>query len=98
MTLTNILQCFSKRDQVSVFKIFIKISNLQIKFTEHYPPDLWDYNLNDKDPVEVSYGSEQKFYFKCARGLHPSYKRTPNSITCTSYNKKGALNCFICGS
>lgn len=34
--------------------------------------DLWDYDLNDKVPSEVSKCSKGKCYFKCRRGLHES--------------------------
>lgn len=34
--------------------------------------DLWDYELNDKKPNEIGYGSGRKIYFKCSNGLHES--------------------------
>lgn len=43
--------------------------------------DLWDYDKNDKSPYEIAYGSNQKFYFKCQRGLHESYLKTISDIT-----------------
>ena len=57
--------------------------------------ELWDYNLNEKKPEEVSYGSEQKYYFKCPRGLHPSHLTAPNWITC---NKNKKIICSMCES
>lgn len=34
---------------------------------------LWDYELNDVGPEEVSYGSNKKFWFKCLNENHPDY-------------------------
>lgn len=39
---------------------------------KEYLIDLWDYNLNTLLPSEVTYRSGEKFYFKCARGIHKS--------------------------
>ena len=36
--------------------------------------DLWDYDLNNCSPAEISYGTEQEFFFKCPNHLHPSTK------------------------
>ncbi len=36
--------------------------------------DLWDYPLNSCSPEEVSYGTEQEFFFKCPNHRHPSTK------------------------
>ena len=33
---------------------------------------LWDYELNNESPAEVSYCSTKKFYFKCPSGRHDS--------------------------
>lgn len=38
--------------------------------------DLWDYELNNIPPSEVSFGSEQQYWFKCPRGLHESLLRS----------------------
>lgn len=43
--------------------------------------DLWDYELNDKKPSEISCGSGKKFYFRCRRGLHESELTIINSYT-----------------
>lgn len=42
--------------------------------------DLWDYELNDVGPQDVAYKSSQKYWFKCARGLHHSELKIPSSI------------------
>ena len=42
--------------------------------------DLWDYELNNKIPSEVSFGSEDGYWFKCPRGLHQSLFRKIDSV------------------
>jgi len=32
----------------------------------------WDYELNDKKPSEITYGTHKKYYFKCPREIHDS--------------------------
>lgn len=34
--------------------------------------ELWDYELNDKLPSEISYCHTKKIYFKCSKGRHES--------------------------
>lgn len=34
--------------------------------------DRWDYELNEKQPSDVSYKSNKKYWFKCPRGIHDS--------------------------
>lgn len=34
--------------------------------------NLWDYDLNTKNPDDVSYCTASEFYFKCPRGIHES--------------------------
>lgn len=55
--------------------------------------DLWDYQLNNKKPNELSYGSGERVYFKCTNPLHKSYNVRICSITNT--NK---LICHACNS
>lgn len=43
--------------------------------------DLWDYELNNCNPDEISYGVADKFYFKCGQGTHQSYLTKINNIT-----------------
>ena len=43
--------------------------------------DLWDYILNKVSPKDVSYGSAEKYYFKCPRRLHDSKLVSPHHIT-----------------
>ena len=42
---------------------------------------LWDYDLNTTSPYEITYGSNQQFYFKCPRGLHNSRLYKISNIT-----------------
>lgn len=32
----------------------------------------WDYEMNDCNPSDISFKSNNKYYFKCSEGLHPS--------------------------
>lgn len=34
--------------------------------------DRWDYEVNDCNPSDISFKSNNKYYFKCPEGLHPS--------------------------
>ena len=57
--------------------------------------DLWDFELNDKKPNEISYGTEYKGWFKCPRGIHESSKiaicsaRSNSKIICKACNTFG---------
>lgn len=47
--------------------------------------DLWDYDLNDKKPSQVAFGSNEKYWFKCNKNIHDSYKRQIGLITKCKY-------------
>jgi len=59
-----------------------------------YYLELWDYKLNKYKPDEISYGTNDKYYFKCPKGIHRSelkcikiYTRgSNNSISCNKCN------------
>jgi hypothetical protein len=53
---------------------------------------LWDYELNNITPSEVTYGSNAKYYFKCPRGIHKSELKKIKSIG----NRK--ILCDLCNS
>lgn len=57
----------------------------------------WDYELNDRSPSMVSYGSEYKPYFKCPESKHESEK---NSMLCNLTNKwySNDVYCKACNS
>ena len=57
--------------------------------------NLWDYDKNSKKPSEVGSGTDQKYYFKCERGLHESVLVTINNITSA---KKQRKFCKVCQS
>ncbi len=44
--------------------------------------EMWDYDINDCGPKEVSAHSNKSFYFKCPRGLHESTTKSLNNISC----------------
>ena len=56
--------------------------------------DLWDYELNDKKPSEVSSVNGKKFYFKCQRQIHASQIKRIADIT---YGKQ-SVSCSKCNS
>jgi len=43
--------------------------------------DRWDYELNILKPNEITYGSEQYFYFKCPKELHKSELKKIKNFT-----------------
>lgn len=43
--------------------------------------DLWDYEMNNKKPSEIPYGTKNKYYFKCPDGIHQSEPKRICSIT-----------------
>ncbi len=57
--------------------------------------NLWDYELNNCLPSEISYGIAKKFYFKCPRGIHKS-----ELIKLNSFSSKNKVNikCKTCNS
>ena len=42
----------------------------------------WDYELNSKSPLEVSYQSNNKYFFKCPRGIHKSESVVLYDLVC----------------
>ena len=57
--------------------------------------ELWDYELNEKKPDEVSFSVSNKYYFKCEKKLHESYLYSIRSLTVD--NSRGP-HCPICDS
>lgn len=43
--------------------------------------DLWDYELNEMSPHDVSCGAGKRYFFKCPRNIHSSEERQMLSIT-----------------
>lgn len=61
----------------------------------------WDYELNNCSPSDISYGTnKQKYYFKCARGIHKSELKCINNFTRTysKNNNTNILDCNQCNS
>lgn len=56
--------------------------------------DLWDYDLNECSPEEVTYKSGKKVYFKCLKGLHKSEIKTIDSIVSRNNFKCNQCNSF----
>lgn len=54
--------------------------------------NLWDYELNNKKPEEIGYGSSKKIYFKCLNGLHNSELKKIKSVI------RYGLTCNQCDS
>ena len=57
--------------------------------------DRWDYDINDCNPEDISFKSNNKYYFKCPNGLHESkgYK-----ICDLHKSKNPLLKCKKCNS
>lgn len=56
--------------------------------------NLWDYNLNDKTPEQVSFATNNKFWFKCKELKHESYQKTLNNLV----YERTKLSCPRCNS
>jgi hypothetical protein len=59
-----------------------------------YMLDLWDYEINRKNPYEIPYATSKKYYFKCLMGLHTSELKRISSLTVANCN----LICKACNS
>lgn len=57
--------------------------------------DRWDYNLNDKSPLDTARTSPGDVYFKCPRGLHNS---TPYKLVNLTKYSYGEAQCVRCNS
>lgn len=55
----------------------------------------WDYDKNNKTPQEVSFGSQNKFYFKCRHGIHESELKQINRMR---FEHSYAVKCDKCNS
>lgn len=42
---------------------------------------LWDYELNDESPENITYRANKYCYFKCIRGLHSSERKNIGNLT-----------------
>ena len=59
--------------------------------------DLWDYDLNDRTPKEVGFGSDMKFYFKCENHIKEHHSEKYSLSTLTGRQIIG-LRCSQCNS
>lgn len=57
--------------------------------------DRWDYELNDCKPSEITYGTKNKYYFKCSKGIHKSELKNIDGFTS---GQDGSINCNQCNS
>jgi len=57
--------------------------------------DRWDYKLNILKPNEITYGTNNKYYFKCPRGLHKSKLKCIVNFT---IGQEGTMECKTCKS
>ena len=65
---------------------------------EHNKYDIlnrWDYNLNNKNPEEIKYKTNNKYYFKCPRELHDSELKRISDFT---NGHSGTMDCKQCNS
>lgn len=57
--------------------------------------DRWDYEKNDKNPTEITYGaSKSKYWFKCDKNIHESELKSINRLT----NMDIDFGCTLCKS
>ena len=56
--------------------------------------ELWDYELNNCTPNDITYGTKNKYYFKCKEGKHQSHLVQIMFLT----TNKGKLVCKACNS
>lgn len=61
-----------------------------------YLLDLWDYDLNQKDPDDVSCRTADFYYFKCSKGKHKSTMHQIMSLSVPAKVKKDT--CVYCNS
>ena len=57
--------------------------------------DRWDYKLNKLNPNEINYGTKNKYYFKCPKGIHDSELKTLGAFT---NGQEGSIKCNQCNS
>ena len=55
--------------------------------------DRWDYKLNKYKPSEINCKTEEKYYFKCPRGIHESELK---NICDFVYGHEGTIKCKYC--
>lgn len=60
--------------------------------------DLWDYELNTKDPDEVGYSSKVNRWMKCPRGLHESSSINILMLSKTASRNGNFVICKKCNS
>lgn len=57
--------------------------------------ELWDYDLNDKPPSDVSFSSGKRIFFKCKNNKHDSHAHILSDVTS---NKMKSIECPYCNS
>ena len=55
----------------------------------------WDCELNDKLPNRISYGTKEKYWFKCPQGIHKSELKDIHDFTS---GQEGSMFCNSCNS
>ena len=58
--------------------------------------DRWDYELNNKKPNEISFGTATKYWFKCLE--HPEHKSELKSPHAFTSGQEGSMKCNQCNS
>lgn len=56
----------------------------------------WDYELNECSPIDISYKTHKKFWFKCS--IHPEHKSELKSIDNFTSGSEGSICCHQCNS
>ena len=60
--------------------------------------ELWDYELNTKNPEEVGHSTSDKYWFKCPKGLHESSLFGVGNVVKGYTNKGSYCMCHRCNS
>ena len=81
-------------------EIMIKYSFEQFCIDNNYNEllKLWNYELNNDEPKDISWSASYKRWFKCPRGLHESREIWVNGITKAYSNGKEYCICNKCRS
>ena len=76
-------------------KKFISFEQWCIENNRQDVLDRWDYELNDCKPSEITFGTENTYYFKCPKLIHKSELKRISNIT---KRNNGFIQCDKCNS
>jgi len=77
------------------YKKFISFEQWCIENNRQDILNRWDYELNDYKPNEITFGTENTYYFKCPKLIHKSELKRISNIT---KRNNGVIQCDKCNS